>query len=133
MAIQDALRFEKAQESLDGAESEFGYRRYNNCANRCYYACVQAAVAALEGAGMQPSARTGQWGHEFVQSQFSGQLAGRRKLYSADLRATLERAYDLRVTADYDRDDTVSRTRSERGLVRARAFVAAVVERGRHP
>jgi len=38
----------KAEESLLGAESEFTHgRRYNNVANRCYYACFQAAVAAL--------------------------------------------------------------------------------------
>ena len=37
----------KAQESLAGAESEFAAGRYNNCANRCYYACFQAAIHAL--------------------------------------------------------------------------------------
>ena len=36
----------KALESLEGAESELANRRYNNCANRCYYASFQAAVAA---------------------------------------------------------------------------------------
>ena len=30
---------EKAVESLAGAESEYVNGRYNNCANRCYYAC----------------------------------------------------------------------------------------------
>jgi hypothetical protein len=37
----------KAEESLSGAESEFANDRNNNCANRCYYACFQAAIAAL--------------------------------------------------------------------------------------
>jgi len=36
----------KAEESLAGAESEFVNGRYNNCANRCYYASFQAAIAA---------------------------------------------------------------------------------------
>ena len=54
----------KAEESLAGAESEFINGRYNNTANRCYYACFQAAIAALVQEGMQPSGR--QWGHEYV-------------------------------------------------------------------
>jgi uncharacterized protein (UPF0332 family) len=43
----------KATESLLTAESEFANGRYNSCANRCYYACFQAAIAALirEGSG----------------------------------------------------------------------------------
>ena len=35
---------DKAAESLAGAASEFVNRRYNNCANRAYYACFQSAV-----------------------------------------------------------------------------------------
>lgn len=38
---------DKAAESLAGAESEFTHRRYNNCANRCYYGSFQAAISAL--------------------------------------------------------------------------------------
>ena len=34
----------KAEESLEGANSEFVNGRYNNAVNRCYYACFQAAV-----------------------------------------------------------------------------------------
>jgi hypothetical protein len=37
----------KAAESLLSAESEYVNGRYNSCANRCYYACFQAAIAAL--------------------------------------------------------------------------------------
>ena len=61
----------KAEEALAGAESEFANSRYNNCANRSYYACFLAAIAALVREGIEPRA---QWGHEFVQSQFVGQL-----------------------------------------------------------
>jgi len=45
------LFLEKAGEALAGAESEFANGRYNNCANRCYYACFQAAIAALTRVG----------------------------------------------------------------------------------
>src|SRR5215831_8795083 len=57
----------KATESLQTAESEFANGRYNSCANRCYYACFQAAIAALLSDGIRSS---GQWSHEFVQGGF---------------------------------------------------------------
>jgi uncharacterized protein (UPF0332 family) len=69
----------KAQESLAGAESEFANGRYNNCANRSYYACFQAAIAALLHAGIQPRSPQGQWGHDFVQAELIGQLINRQK------------------------------------------------------
>ncbi len=60
--------FAKAQESLAGAESEFANARYNNCANRCYYACFQGAVSALIRAGIRPRGNPPQWGHSYVQA-----------------------------------------------------------------
>jgi uncharacterized protein (UPF0332 family) len=36
----------KSAESLAGAESEYANGRFNNSANRAYYACFHAAVAA---------------------------------------------------------------------------------------
>ena len=53
----------KATESLLTAESEFANGRYNSCANRCYYACFQAVIAALLHEGIRPR---GQWSHAFV-------------------------------------------------------------------
>ena len=38
----------KAEESLLGAASELAQGRYNNSVNRAYYACFQAAIAALQ-------------------------------------------------------------------------------------
>ena len=54
MEVED-LYLSKAEESLAGAVSEFANSRYNNCANRCYYGCFQAAVSALYSAGLDPS------------------------------------------------------------------------------
>jgi uncharacterized protein (UPF0332 family) len=64
-----AIYVAQASESLQTAESEFVNGRYNSCANRCYYACFLAAIAALLHAGIRPR---GQWNHEFVQGQLSG-------------------------------------------------------------
>ncbi len=56
MTMQDApgAWLSKATESLAGAEAEFAGGRYNNCANRCYYSCFQAGIAALIWAIMSP-------------------------------------------------------------------------------
>ncbi|HUG13381.1 MAG TPA: hypothetical protein VMM78_00070 [Thermomicrobiales bacterium] len=89
----------KALESLAGAESELSSARYNNCANRCYYACFQAAIDALDREGIRP--RDGIWNHRFVPSQFDGLLINRRKRYGAELRGILEDTYVLRQRADY--------------------------------
>jgi uncharacterized protein (UPF0332 family) len=117
--------FEKAQESLGGAQSEFINGRYNNCANRCYYAAFQAAVSALLRAGITPPGSSETWGHDFVQARFIGQLINRRKAYPTALRGTLEQNFRLRQVADYKRDD-VSETRAARAVSRTETFLDAV-------
>ena len=127
MTPQELIFLEKARESLIGAESEFLNERFNNSVNRAYYACFQAAIAALQKAGIQ--ARSDEWGHDYVQSQFNGALINRRHLYPTELRNILVRNYALRVRADYA-EDVVSRTETERALRRARLFVTTIVEGG---
>ncbi|MBI2863031.1 MAG: HEPN domain-containing protein [Chloroflexi bacterium] len=113
----------KAEQSLAGAESEFINDRYDNSANRCYYACFQAAISALLRAGVKPGGP--QWGHEFVQARFVGELINRRKLYPADLRQTLSNTLGLRRTADYGEDD-VNQREAARALRWTRPFIEAV-------
>jgi uncharacterized protein (UPF0332 family) len=76
----------KAAESLQTAESEFANGRYNSCANRCYYACFQVAIAALLAEGIRAR---GQWSHAFVQGQFVGVFINQRHLYDTQLRRVL--------------------------------------------
>lgn len=113
----------KATESLLTAESEFINGRYNSCANRCYYSCFQAAIAAL----LRESIRvTGtRWGHGYVQAQFAGLLINRRKRYDAGLRSVLPDNRDLREKADY-LAQLVTETQVRRALNRSRLFVQAV-------
>lgn len=115
----------KALESLETAESEYVNRRYNSCANRCYYACFQAAIAALIRAGFGPRPASGQWRHEFVQAAFAGHLINRRKLYPATLGEALSHNHMLRQTADYA-PKPVTPKQADRALRRAREFVRAV-------
>jgi uncharacterized protein (UPF0332 family) len=116
----------KAAESLLTAESEFANGRYNSCANRCYYACFQAAIAALLREGIRPR---GQWNHAFVQSQLVGVLINQRHYYDAELRRVLADNQHLREKADY-RPELVNATQASRALRRTRTFVAAVRQRG---
>jgi len=106
----------KAGENLGSATSEFINGRYNACANRCYYACFQAAVAALMRAGVRPpEGAQGAWGHAFVQAQFAGELVNRRKLYAASLRDVLLRLQATRRRADYE-PSPVSQVQASRAL-----------------
>jgi uncharacterized protein (UPF0332 family) len=116
----------KATESLQTAESEFANGRYNSCANRCYYACFLAAIAALLREGIRPA---GQWSHAFVQAPFVGVLINQRKRYAPELRRILADNQSLRDKADY-RPALVSATQARRALDRTRLFVAAVRQRG---
>jgi uncharacterized protein (UPF0332 family) len=116
----------KAEESLRTAESEFANGRYNSCANRCYYACFQAAIAALLAEGIRAR---GQWSHEFVQGQFVGVLINQRHLYDTQLRRVLADNQNVREKADY-RPEVANATQASRALRRTRTFVAAVQQRG---
>jgi uncharacterized protein (UPF0332 family) len=116
----------KATESVLTAESEFVNGRYNSSANRCYYACFQAAIAALLREGIRPA---GQWSHAFVQAQFVGVLINQRKRYDPALRRVLADHQSLRDRADY-RPELITATQAERALRRTRTFVTAVRQRG---
>ena len=116
----------KAYENLLTAESEFANGRYNSCANRTYYACFQAAIAAILTEGIRPS---GQWNHQFVQAQFVGVLINKRKRYESELRRVLADNQSLRDKADY-RPEFVTATQASRALRRTRQFVTAIRQRG---
>lgn len=119
----------KAEQSLAGAESEFANGRYNNCANRCYYGCFQAAIAALLWEGLQPRGRQGEWSHRFVQSSFAGELVRRRKRYPASMRDSLSDLLVLREIADY-KSDNIGQRQASRAIETARQLVEAVSARG---
>ena len=132
MVVGDAARSypAKAEERPASAESNFAAGRFNTCANRAYYACFQAAIAALTRAGIGPSARDGLWHHDAVQSQFVERLINCRKLYSANLRDKLRQASLLRISADC-RSDPMTEIQAARELRRNREFVRAVLDSGR--
>lgn len=115
----------KGQQCLEGAASEFDAKRYDNCANRAYYACFHMALAALMEAGIIFASATTRWSHEFVQAQFAGELINRRKRYPTGLRSTLADTQAARRLADYGRHGVPQRE-AARVLRLARQFVASV-------
>lgn len=119
----------KAVKSLAGAHSEFTNGRFDNSANRSYYACFQAAIATLIQAGIRPEKRVDRWQHTFVIGRFNGDLIYRRKKYSAKLRSTLHDLQTVRHTADY-RPGPVSEIEAYGVLSRARAFVLPIQSSG---
>ena len=124
MIHPNLLFLEKALESLAGAESEAVNGRFNNSANRSYYACFQAAIAALMLAGTRPPGGGATWDHGYVAAQFD-HLINRRKLYPTEHRGVITRIRDLRRRADYT-DSSVTRTETNRALQRTRRLVTAV-------
>ncbi len=119
---------DKARESLAGARVEFEGGRYNNSANRSYYAVFQAGIYALQLEGVRLPAGGTEWGHAFVDAQFSGLLVNRRHRYDGNLRNVIGDNRKLREDADYTTGG-VSQIRASRALQRAERFVAAVIQR----
>lgn len=128
MSETSAAVLAKAAESLAGATSEYVNGRYNNLANRAYCAAFQAAIAALDLAGINPPGNKDFWGHGFVNGQFTGLLINRRKRYPASVRDSLSVLLRVREQADY-RQSPVTATQADRMLRRARNFVTIVTVR----
>jgi uncharacterized protein (UPF0332 family) len=122
----DDILLEKAVAALAGAESEFAAGRYDNVANRCYYACIQAVIAAREAASIRPTGGAKvRWTHPGFQAQFVGILINRRKRYPSRLREVLSEVSAARQTADYTRK-RVSESEAKQVLRRNQELVAAI-------
>jgi len=87
----------KAKENLTAAQVCFDNGLFNACANRAYYAALQAAVAALVHRGICRD----KIDHGQVQADFSGELIKRRKIYPAKLKSYLPDMQLVRNQADY--------------------------------
>jgi uncharacterized protein (UPF0332 family) len=125
---EERIYIDKALESLASARADFAAMRFNSCANRSYFACFQAAVAALVAASIRPADPKGEWSHEFVQSQFNGRLVNRRKLYPPPLRGVLRDTIEVRDKADYT-PSSVNERVARRVLREAEDFVCAIEEK----
>ena len=114
----------KALASLAGAELELASDFFNNAVNRAYYACYQAAVAALVADGVSPELENF-WPHDVVHAQFAQLLVDARARYPRTLRTTLKAVFDERLKADYE-PDVIGRETATVAVNRARVFVQAI-------
>lgn len=124
MATEAERFLRKARESLASAEADIEAGRHNSAANRAYYAAFQAGIAALSHSAIRPDRG---WDHKFVNSQFSGKLIWRRKVFSAGLADMLTTLFEVRVSADYRPDDVPART-ATRSVNRAATLISDVTE-----
>lgn len=124
MIAREPLAFlGKAQQNLAVAEAARHNGHYDAAASRTYYAAFQAAVAALWVEGIRPGQDvSGTLSHTAVQSEWSGRLVYRRKLYPPELRTVLQRLYDWRIRADY-RADSVTERQARQACDQSRLFV----------
>jgi len=113
---------------VTGARVELEGGRFNNSANRAYYACFQAAIHALQVEGVRLPGGGTEWGHAFVDAQFVGLLINRRHIYESSLRSIIRDDRKLREDADYTAV-SVSQVRASRALQRAERLVAMVMQR----
>ncbi|HEY3999215.1 MAG TPA: HEPN domain-containing protein [Candidatus Xenobia bacterium] len=119
------MRLEKAQESLASAQLCHFHGNHNSSVSRSYYAVFQAAIVALEAAGIRT--KGDRWSHAGLKATFASELIRRQKLYPADFAIHLHDLLDRRLQADYDAAD-VSATIAARSLAKARKVVDKVAE-----
>ena len=111
----------KAGENLSAAEVCFENALYNACANRAYYAALQAAVAALADRGI----KRGNVDHKWVQAEFNGRLIKRQKIYPGKIKSYLMKMQTVRNEADYE-IHMVNKKVAWKQFVRAKEIVSLV-------
>lgn len=112
---------EKAGENLNAAELCFEKGLNNDCANRSYYAALQAAVAALADRGIKRN----KVDHKWVQAEFNGRLINRQKIFPAKIKPYLMKMQTVRNEADYEIQQ-VSKKNALKQLSRAKEIVRLV-------
>jgi len=113
--------FYKAKDNLNVAQWCFENGYYDACANRAYYAALQAAVAALADKGIKRD----RIDHKWVQAEFAGKLVKSRKIYPTKLKSYLPDMQMVRDDADYS-DENVSRKLASGQLSKAREMLTMI-------
>ncbi|HHC24388.1 MAG TPA: HEPN domain-containing protein [Desulfobacterales bacterium] len=101
--------FSKAEKNLKAARLLFESGLYNACANRSYYATLQAAVAVLASKGFKRD----RIDHGTVQADFSQRLIKRKKVFPSKFRSYLTDMQAVRDQADYSVKDVSKRLASK--------------------
>jgi uncharacterized protein (UPF0332 family) len=113
--------FNKAKAVLNAAQMCFDNGFYDSCANRAYYAALQAAIAALADIG----AKRAKADHKQIQADFSEKLIKRQKVYPAGLKSYLMDMQGVRNQADYTHE-SISRNSAFRQIAKAKEMISAI-------
>jgi len=113
--------FYKAKNNLNAARLCFDNGCYDACANRAYYAALQAAVAALADKGIKRDRVE----HKWVHADFAGKLIRSRKIYPAKLKSFLPDMIAVREQADY-KAESVSKQEAAHQLRKSEEFLTIV-------
>jgi uncharacterized protein (UPF0332 family) len=114
----------KAERFLQAADRAFAAEDWETTASRAYYGAYHAAIAALES---RTGMRRRRWDHLELQRQFRVAFARRGYLFSVRHAEALERLYEARLAADYEREILPGR-RVQQLLENARRFYEDVIE-----
>jgi len=113
--------FYKAKDNLKVAQWSFDNGYYDACANRAYYAALQAAVAALADKGIKRD----RIDHKWVQAEFSGKLIRSRKVYPTKLKSYLMDMQRVRDDADYS-GENISRKKAAEQLRKSEEMLTMI-------
>ncbi len=113
--------FHKAKENLNASQLLFDSGLYNACANRAYYASLQAALASLEANGIKRD----RIDHGIVQADFAQWLIKRKKVYPNKFKSYLSDMQAVRDQADYSVKN-VSRKLASVQLFQASEFIGII-------
>lgn len=107
------------KERLRPAEAAIQVGSYRDSVSRSYYACLDAADAALIARGVIPKS------HKGTLDLFSQKLV-KPKLVPKQYKDICEHMQRARESADYERGAHVTKAAAERALARAKEFVAMI-------
>ena len=102
---------EKANKSLEVARWCLENKYFDDCANRCYYAVLRSAVAALIAVGISWKESSKRM-HEWVQAHFPAECIRRRKIFPARIASYIADVRYHREIADYSENFVSAKTAS---------------------
>jgi uncharacterized protein (UPF0332 family) len=125
--IVEKAYLSKSLDSLAAANDLYQKGCYDDCASRAYYACFQIAIIALQFYGII-DADVRSHNHKSVISKFVKCLINEKGIYSTAIRPYLKELQDLRHTADYELEESISRDQAKELIRKANEFHRLVVE-----
>ena len=110
---------EKANKFLNTAEQSLNHSDYDSSVSRTYYAMVYVVKALLSTKNVKTKSHKGlisAFGENFVKTN----------LFPKEFGKNLKRAFDLRLTGDYEFTDSIDKKDAEELLIIGKVFVEKI-------